>query len=73
VEVFDLLGSASMTICYAWLYIDGEGQIKHVMVPGSHLIDSPQKAVSAAIFVDAMPPSIPTARKTDETFLFQRN
>ena len=55
VEVFDLTGHRASKRCYAWQHVDREG-IKIVTVLESHFIDSAQRAVGAAVFVDAQRP-----------------
>jgi hypothetical protein len=55
VEEFDLTGHKRAKVCYAWQHIDGQSEPKIIMVLGNRLIDSPQRAVQAAIFVDAQP------------------
>ena len=53
VEVFDLTSHETAKRCYAWQDISKEG-IKIFTVPESQLIYSAQRAVQAAIFVDAL-------------------
>jgi hypothetical protein len=55
VEVFDLSGHDEANKCYAWAYREKEGSIRFVTVLASHLVDSAQKAVCAAIFCDVQP------------------
>jgi mRNA-degrading endonuclease HigB of HigAB toxin-antitoxin module len=52
VEVFDLTGHAEAKTCYAWVNRQPTG-LQIVTVLGNHFIDSAQKAVRSAIFVDA--------------------
>ena len=54
VEIFDLTGHEEAKTCYAWQNI-APNDIKIFAVLGSHLVDSPQRAIQAAIFVDAQP------------------
>lgn len=63
VEVFDLTGHKDAKICYAWLNQEARG-IKILTILRNQLIDSPQKAVQAAIFMDAQ-----DAFKTDLAIL----
>lgn len=66
VEIFDLTGHKEAKICYAWLNHEVNG-IKIVTILGNHFIDSPQKAVQAAIFVDvqnAFSAQLEQAKKT---------
>ncbi|HTV62346.1 MAG TPA: hypothetical protein VMH30_07235 [Verrucomicrobiae bacterium] len=55
VEIFDLAGHAEAKTCYAWAYLekDKEWAARFITVLGSRVMDSPQKAVRAAIFYDA--------------------
>jgi hypothetical protein len=61
VEIFDLTGHAEAIKCYAWAYRDKEkgGNVRLIIVLASHLVDSAQKAVRAAIFYDVQPVPIP--------------
>ncbi len=54
VEVFDLIGHVEAKMCYAWAYLekDKEWIVRFITVLASRLLDSPQKAVRAAIFYD---------------------
>ncbi len=54
VEIFYLVGHAKATTCYAWAYLkkDKEWVVRLITVLGTQLMDSPQKAVRAAIFHD---------------------
>jgi hypothetical protein len=56
VESFDLTGHEEAKTCYAWQHIDGRGNAKIFAVLRNKFIDSPNKAVQAAIFTDAQPP-----------------
>jgi hypothetical protein len=56
VEIFDLRGHDDATICYAWQRIETSG-IRTFAVLGSSVIDSPNRAIQAAIFVDAEKPA----------------
>jgi len=51
VEVFDLIGHPKAKRCYAWSHLDGaqDEKTKYVAVLGVPPIDTPQKAVQAAI------------------------
>ena len=55
VEIFNLSGHKETNVCYAWQRI-GIGGIRTFTVLGSAVIDSPNRAVQAAIFVDAEKP-----------------
>ena len=54
VEIFDLIGHAEAKKCYAWAYFekDEEWAVRFITVLGSRIMDSPEKAVRAAIFYD---------------------
>jgi hypothetical protein len=56
VEIFDLDGHLNANVCYAWQRI-GTGGIRIFTVLGSAVIDSPNRAIQAAIFVDAEKPA----------------
>ncbi|HXC34972.1 MAG TPA: hypothetical protein VNV43_03805 [Candidatus Acidoferrales bacterium] len=56
VESFDLTGHVEARVCYSWQHIDGTGEVKIFAVLGSRFIDSPNKAVQAAIITNAQPP-----------------
>ncbi|HEV2330020.1 MAG TPA: hypothetical protein VGY56_14660 [Verrucomicrobiae bacterium] len=56
VEEFDLTGHETARTCYAWGHGHSNGSSKIIAVLGNKLIESPQKAVEAAIFTDAQPP-----------------
>lgn len=55
VEIFDLRGHDYANVCYAWQSIRTTG-IRTFSVLGSTVIDSPNRAIQAAIFVDAEKP-----------------
>ncbi len=72
VEVFDLLGHKQAKTCYAWQTIkDGAGE-KIFTVLGNTLIDSPQKAVQAAIFMDTQPIASPPPPLTPRSASFHQ-
>ena len=56
VEEFDLTGHKKAKTCYAWHYNDSQRGPKIITVLSNHFINSPKRAVQAAIFVDAQPP-----------------
>lgn len=49
VEVFRVRGHPQAQHAYAWTYKDDDGTLQHVAVLGVPPIDSPQKAVQAAV------------------------
>jgi hypothetical protein len=55
VEIFDLKGHKKAKVCYAWQPIDTRG-IQTFTVLANTVIDSPHRAVQAAIFVGAQKP-----------------
>lgn len=55
VLVFDLSGHRNAKACYAWQHYDGDGDTKIFAILENELINSPKRAVQAAIFVDAQP------------------
>ncbi|HXC34481.1 MAG TPA: hypothetical protein VNV43_01315 [Candidatus Acidoferrales bacterium] len=63
VEVFDLTGHGEAVRCYAWWHREkGAGntvfnseKLQLITVLGKRLVDSPEKAVRAAIFYDVQP------------------
>jgi hypothetical protein len=57
VEIFELMGHPDATTCYAWQYVDSNGRAKVLALLGNNIITSAQKAVQAAIFIDAQPPA----------------
>jgi hypothetical protein len=56
VEVFDLVGHRDAQTCYAWRHNQEEG-VKIFTILGNHVVTSAQRAVQAAIFFGAQPPS----------------
>lgn len=56
VAVFDLTKHAGAAVCYAWQDIGPDG-VRIFTILESRLIDSPQRAVQAAIFFDAQAPN----------------
>jgi len=58
VEIFDLTGPAEAKRCYAWAYCEKGQNLQFISVLASYLVDSPQKAVRAAIFYDVQPAPI---------------
>jgi hypothetical protein len=60
VEVFDVAGHKEAKTCYAWQNKNKNtdyGDVKIFAVLGSKVVDSPGRAVQAAIFVDKERPS----------------
>ncbi len=56
VEVFNLTGHPSADTCYVWRHQEGnKGRIMTLL--GNHVINSPHRAVQAAIFVGVQPPA----------------
>ena len=55
VEVFDLAWHETATMCYAWIHISENEPAKIFALPRNQVIDSPRRAVQAAIFSDAQP------------------
>jgi hypothetical protein len=55
VEVFDLAGHHNADTCYAWQNAENGGKIFAVL--GNNFIDSPKRAVEAAIFTDKERPT----------------
>lgn len=49
VEVFDLAGHPVASRCYAWAYEDDDGKTRHMVVLHQPPVDSPERAVQAAI------------------------
>ena len=49
VEVFDLIDHIRADRCYAWFFKDDKGKHKYVTVLHHPPVDSPKKAVKAAI------------------------
>jgi hypothetical protein len=58
VEIFDLDGHHEADTCYAWQNNDNDG-FKIFAVLGNNFIDSPKRAVEAAIFTDKERPTPP--------------
>src|ERR1700739_4051465 len=58
VEVFDLTGHPQARTCYAWQDNVPNG-VKIFAVLDNHFIDSPQRAIQAAIFMDEQAPALP--------------
>jgi hypothetical protein len=56
VEEFGLTGHETAMDCYAWRHMCPNGSSKIITVLQNKFIDSAQKAVEAAIFIDAQPP-----------------
>jgi len=57
VEIFDLRGpNEDARVCYAWQHVH-TGRIRTFTVLSSSVIDSPNRAIQAAIFVDAEKPA----------------
>jgi hypothetical protein len=61
VEIFDLRGHKEAHLCYAWRHVEGNG-VKIFAILGNHVIHSAQRAIQAAIFVDAQPPNYKFAK-----------
>ena len=55
VEVFELAGHSESKRCYAWKNPDGKGGYKIFTVLESHVVNSANRAVQAAIFTNALP------------------
>jgi hypothetical protein len=56
VEVFDLEGHNGAKTCYAWRNVDDGGKVKIFVLLANQFVDSPKRAVQAALFMDAQPP-----------------
>lgn len=52
VEVFNIKGHRKAKVCYAWEDVAGDGSRKIFTVMESKIVDSPWRAVQAAIFSD---------------------
>jgi len=52
VDVFRVRGHPQATHAYAWSYEAENGELRHVAVLGVPPIDTPQKAVQAAVVAD---------------------
>ena len=59
VEVFDLIGCKDATKCYAWQ--DVHDGLRVVTILHSKVVDSPRRAVQAAIFTGVQPPMLASA------------
>lgn len=57
VEVFELNKHDEAKTCYAWQHREKNGDMKIIAVLGSGLINSANRAVQAAIFMDEQPPA----------------
>ena len=57
VEVFDLAGHDEAKTCYAWRHVDGRGGVKIFVLLANQFVDSPRKAIQAALFMDVQPPT----------------
>lgn len=55
VDSFELIGHKEARTCYAWQHIDAWGNAKIFAVLANNFIDSPKRAVQAAIFVGSQP------------------
>lgn len=55
VECFDLIGHREARTCFAWQHVDSSGHAKILAVLGNRFVDSPQRAVQAAVFTGAQP------------------
>jgi hypothetical protein len=67
VEVFDLTGRPEAQTCYAWRHTEMDG-IKIFTVLGNKIVNSAQRAIQAAIFVNAQP----TTHKFNDLQLLKR-
>ncbi|HEU5396657.1 MAG TPA: hypothetical protein VFV81_05780 [Verrucomicrobiae bacterium] len=63
VEIFQLIGHPEALVCYAWSHLESD-DMKIVTVLGSDMVDSPEKAVQAAIFNSVQPLRFPRGRWT---------
>ena len=52
VQVFELYGHPEASLCYAWSYETNEGKRRFFAVLHKEPVDSPEKAVRAAIVQD---------------------
>lgn len=68
VEVFDLIDCKDAQTCYAWQSF--EDGIRIVTILRSRIVDSPHRAVQAAIFTGVQPPML--ALTDEATMLKQR-
>jgi len=55
VEVFDLAWHETARTCYAWVHSSENEPAKIFALPRNRAIDSPQRAVQAAIFTEEQP------------------
>jgi hypothetical protein len=55
VEVFDLEWHETALLCYAWVHITENEPPKIFVLARNQVVDSPQRAVQAAISTDAQP------------------
>ena len=55
VEVFDLAWHETARTCYAWVHNSENEPPKIFALPRNHAVNSPQRAVQAAIFKDEQP------------------
>jgi hypothetical protein len=62
VEVFDLAGHPEAKVCYAWQDFMSKG-VKIFTVLENHLINTPLRAIQAAIFMDEQSPNRPQVAK----------
>jgi hypothetical protein len=69
VEVFDLTGHPEAQTCYAWRHIEAHG-VRIFTLLGNQIINSAQRAIQAAIFVDAQP--LACKYEKDLELLYQR-
>jgi hypothetical protein len=65
VESFDLTGHEDARTCYSWQHTDGSGEVKIFTVLGSNFVNSPNKAVQAAIITNAQPPGHGFSKEMD--------
>jgi len=68
VDVFDLTGHSDAKTCYSWQHLKDNGEVRIFAILGNEFIDSANKAVQAAIFVDKQPPS-PSSRTKPQRYL----
>ena len=59
VEAFSLSGQGQSKTCYAWQHADLKGRVKIFAVLEDQFVDSPSRAVQAALFMDAQLPIVP--------------
>lgn len=65
VEVFRISGHSQAKTCYAWQHAVGKGKVKIFVVLENQFVDSPSRAVQAALFMGAQPPIDPVSRNVD--------